>query len=294
VTDNEPDNRPSETAMTAAAARAAHLVVDDPPLIFSDALAAALLGERADELIGYHRQYPTHPILSAARGQVICRSRYAEDRLAAAAAAGIGQYVVLGAGLDTFAYRSALSGQVSVFEVDRTATQNWKRAAIAAAGIEVPAGVAFIAADLGADELGTGVLTDALAAGGFDFGKPAVISWLGVIMYLDRAAVGQTLSALAACAPGTELIADYMLPAALRDEAGNQYVELIGQAAAQRGEPWQSFFAPDEMAALLDEHGFEAVGNIGQRDTVPGRMWQRTDSLRPIELSAIVRARLGS
>ena len=166
------------------------------------------------------------------------------------------------------------------------ATQNWKRAALAAADLDVPPGVAFIAAGLG-----TGVLADALANGGFDFGRPAVISWLGVIMYLDRATVGQTLSALAACAPGTELIADYMLPAGLRDATGDQYVELIGPAAAQRGEPWQSFFAPDEMAALLAEHGFECEGNIGQLDTVPRKMWHRADSLRPIELSMIVRAR---
>ena len=281
-------NEPSNTAMTAAAARAAHLVVDDPPYIFADALATAVLGERAYELIGYHRKQPRHPILSAARAQVICRSRYAEDRFAAAAAAGIRQYVLLGAGLDTFAYRSSLAGQVSVFEVDHAATQSWKRAALAVAGIEVPPGVAFVAAGLG-----TGELTDALAAGGFDFGQPAVISWLGVIMYLDRAAVAVTLAALAGCAPGTELIADYILSSELRDEAGNQYAELIGPAAAHRGEPWQSFFTPDEMAALLAEHGFELADNIRQRHTVPRAMWQRTDSLRPIELSAIVRATIG-
>ena len=274
--------------MTAAAARAAHLLVDEAPFIFADTLAAALLGGRADELIGYHREHPTHPILSAARGQVICRSRYAEDRLAAAVAAGIRQYVLLGAGLDTFAYRSPLAGQVSVFEVDHAATQSWKRAALATAGIEVPSGVAFIAAGLG-----TGELADALGDGGFDFGQPAVISWLGVIMYLDRRAVGQTLSVLAACAPGTELIADYMLPAGLRDVAGDEYVELVGPVAAQGGEPWQSFFAPADMTALLAEFGFEGASNIGQGDTVPKRMWQRGDSLRPVELSMIVRARLG-
>jgi methyltransferase (TIGR00027 family) len=287
---NEPSNsnEPSSTALTAAAARAAHLLVDEPPFIFADTLAAALLGERADELIGYHRLHPTHPILSAARSQVICRSRYAEDRLAAGVAAGIRQYVLLGAGLDTFTYRSPLAGQVSVFEVDHAATQNWKRAALAAAGILVPASVAFIAAGLG-----TGALADALADAGFDFGQPAVISWLGVIMYLDCASVGQTLSALAACAPETELIADYMLPAGLRDEAGDHYVELIEPFAAQRGEPWQSYFAPDEIAALLAEHGFEVADNIGQRHTVPRRLWQRSDSLRPVELSMIVRARLG-
>src|SRR5262249_12140318 len=101
---------PSQTALTAAAARAAHLIVDAPPFIFADAVASALLGDRGDELIGYHRQHASHPILSAARAQVICRSRYTENHLARAAANGVRQYVILGAGLDSFGYRPGLAG----------------------------------------------------------------------------------------------------------------------------------------------------------------------------------------
>jgi methyltransferase (TIGR00027 family) len=273
--------------MTAAAARAAHLIVDESPVIFADNCAAAVLGQHADELIGFHRQHSTHPILSAARGQVICRSRYAEDRIAAAVAAGLRQYVLLGAGLDTFAYRSPLAAQVRVFEVDHPGTQDWKRSALAAARIGVPPGVVFVPVDLAEDSL-----ADALRAAGFDFSQPAVLSWLGVTMYLARAAIGQTLGVLAQCAPGTELIADYMLPPDLRDEAGNFYTELIMPAAAQRGEPWLSFLAPDEMARLLSEHGFRETRQVRQRDSVPAELWQRADSLRPIELSMIAWARL--
>ncbi|MGO8961209.1 MAG: class I SAM-dependent methyltransferase [Streptosporangiaceae bacterium] len=119
------------------------------------------------------RRHAAHPILSAARAQVICRSRYAEDRLAEAVARGVRQYVLVGAGLDSFGYRSALADQVRVFEVDHRDTQDWKRAALAAARIDVPAGVTFAAA------LGTDSLTAALQASGFDFGQPAVVSWLG-------------------------------------------------------------------------------------------------------------------
>jgi len=296
---------PSNTALTAAAARAAHLIVDESPFIFSDTCAAALLGERAHELLGYHRQHGTHPILAAARAQVICRSRYAEDRLAAAAARGVRQYVVLGAGLDTFAYRSALD--LRTFEVDHPATQNWKRAAVAAAGLGMSSEVVFVPADLaagsagtgslgtgslGTGSLGTGSLASALRAADFDFSEPAVISWLGVLMYLDRSSIGQTLAVLANCAPGTELIADYMLPAGLRDEAGDEYVEQVGSAAAQRGEPWLSFLAPAEMTVLLTEHGFGAITHVRQRDAVPAELWQRTDALRPTELSIIACARL--
>jgi methyltransferase (TIGR00027 family) len=289
----QPSNPPasnhpaSNTAMTAAAARAAHLIVDGFPVIFADTCAAALLGERAEELIGYHRQNTAHPILSAARGQVVCRSRYAEDRVASAVAAGVRQYVVLGAGLDTFAYRSPIAAQVRVFEVDHPNTQDWKRSALASARIGVPPEVVFVPVDLAA-----GSLSAALRTAGFDFSQPAVISWLGVIMYLDRAAIGQTLDALAACAPGTELIADYMLPQDLRDAAGNLYAKLIMAAAAERGEPWLSFFAPDEMAGLLAEHGFREATQVPQRESVPAELWQRADTLRPIDLSMIAWARL--
>jgi methyltransferase (TIGR00027 family) len=282
-------NGPSNSAMTAAAARAAHLIVDESPFIFADTRAAALLGERADELIGYHRQHGTHPILSAARGQVICRSRFTEDCLAAAVAAGVRQYVLLGAGLDTFAWRSPLAAQVRAFEVDHPETQEWKRSALATARMSIPSSVVFVPVDLGA-----GSLASALRASGFDIGQPALIGWLGVTMYLDRAAVSQTLGALAGCAPGTQLIADYVLPEDRRDEAGKFYASMIMSAAAERGEPWQSFFAPDEMASLLAEHGFIPAAQIRQRESVPGRLWQRTDALRPIELSMIARARLGA
>src|SRR5581483_4708452 len=207
---------PSQTALTAAAARAAHLAVDSPPFIFTDSLAAPLLGDRAGELTGYHRQHAAHPILASARAQVICRSRYTEDRLARAVAGGVGQYVILGAGLDSFGYRSALS--VRVFEVDHPATQAWKRRALAGAGIAVPPSVTFVPADLA-----TASLTDALAAGGFDLARPALVAWLGVTMYLSREAIGAVLAAIAALAPGTEVIADYLLPEGLRDEAGDAY-----------------------------------------------------------------------
>ena len=223
---------PSQTALMAAAARAAHLIVDAPPFIFADTVASALLGDRADELVGYHRDHASHPVLSAARAQVICRSRYTEDRLARAAAAGLRQYVMLGAGLDSFGYRPGLVDKLQVFEVDHPATQQWKRQALAAARIPVPASVTFVPADLA-----TASLADVLPASGFDPAQPALISWLGVTMYLTRDAISMALTAISAFAPGTELITDYMLPASLCDAAGNSYAELVAAAAAERGEP---------------------------------------------------------
>jgi len=310
---------PSETALTAAAARAAHLVVDHDPCIFADTLASALLGGRADEFIGYHRSHGSHPVLAAARAQATVRSRYTEDRLAAS---GLGQYLILGAGLDSYAYRCPASG-VRVFEVDHPATQRWKRRALAAAGIAVPDTVTFVPVDFeraiprghphsghsggGGPASGhpgggpggppgggqrDGLLTASLRRAGFDLTRPALVSWLGVVMYLTRDAIGQTLADLGALAPGSEIVADYMLPAGLRDDAGDDYVSQVMPVAARRGEPWRTFLAPGEMTALLARHGFGQAEHISQRDSIGPACWDRSDPLRPIELSRLAHATL--
>jgi methyltransferase (TIGR00027 family) len=274
--------QPSGTALTAAAARAAHLIVDDEPRIFTDPLAARLLGSRADELIGYHTAHGTHPVLSGARVQVACRSRYARDALARAAAVGVAQYVILGAGLDSFAYQGGLAARVRVFEVDHPASQQAKRAALAGAGVPVPGNVCLVPADLTADSL-----IRCLAGAGFDTQAPALFGWLGVTMYLTAEAVAETMAAVAGCAPGTELIADYLLPPDARDEAGALYGRLVAQASAERGEPWRSCFTPREIAGLARDSGLGAARSIAQRDTIPARLWRRTDSLRPADLAVL-------
>jgi len=288
------NGQPSFTALTAAAARAAHLVVDGEPVIFADPLASALLGERADELLSYHTSHGTHPVLAGARTQVTCRSRYTEDALARAAGRGVTQYVVLGAGLDSFAYRNGgLAGgrRVRVFEVDHPATQDWKRRALAHARVTVPDGVTFVPADLAADapaDLAADTLPGLLAAAGFDSSAPALVGWLGVTMYLTGDAIAATLAALGGLAPGSEVIADYMLPAELRDDAGAVYGSLVAQASAERGEPWLSCLAPEEMADLARAAGFAAVRNVSQRDAIPAALWQRSDALCPTDLAMLL------
>ena len=275
----------SQTAFTAAAARAAHLIVDRPPWIFADALALDLLGDRGAELVGYHRAHGTHVVLSGARGQVVCRSRFAEEGLAAAVGRGVAQYLILGAGLDTFAYRSDLARLVRIFEVDHPGSQDAKRSRLAAAGIAVPGNVEFVPFDFEAESL-----TGTLARSGFDPSRPAFVSWLGVTMYLTEAAIGQTLAEVGGLAPGTEIVADYLLPEGLRDEAGSAYAEQVAPVAAQRGEPWLSYFAPAQMSALLERSGCAPLRHVGQRDVGDATTWQRTDSLRPVALSMIVHA----
>jgi methyltransferase (TIGR00027 family) len=281
--------------MAAAAARAAHLLVDAEPFIFADPLAATLLGERAGELIGYHRLHGTHPVLAGARVQVTCRSRYTEDALGRAVSRGVTQYVILGAGLDTFGYRAdpgAPAGRASrlrVFEVDHPATQEWKRGALAAASVAVPENVVFVPADLSAQSL-----RSCLRAAGFDAAAPALVSWLGVTMYLTREAITRTLSAVAGFAPGTGLIADYMLPENMRDEAGAVYGGLVARAAAQWGEPWLSVFAPDELSDLAHQCGFASARHVRQRDTVPAGLWTRGDSLAPADLAMLFHGTVAS
>ncbi|MFF4776782.1 class I SAM-dependent methyltransferase [Microtetraspora fusca] len=277
--------QPSQTAIITAAARAAHLVVDGEPFIFHDTVAAALLGEHAEQIIGFHRAHGEHLIMSGVRAQVTARSRYTERRLAELVRDGLEQYVVLGAGLDTFAYRSDPAARVAVFEVDHPATQRWKRELLAAAGIPLPETLTFAPADLETADLGSG-----LAAAGFDPSRPSLVSWLGVSMYLTAEAVAAALAAVGRFAPGTELIMEYALPPALRDERGAAYAEFALPAAAERGEPWLTFFTPDDLSALLERQGLETVEHVRQADSVEPALWRRSDSLRPTDLCRLVRA----
>ena len=228
------DGQSSFTAFTAAAARAAHLIVDAAPVIFADTQAEAMLGERAEEYIAFHRAHGTHPILAGARAQATCRSRYTEDSLADGIRRGIGQYVLLGAGLDSFASRSPLAAQVRVFEIDHPATQEWKRRVRAAAGsVRAAAGsVTFVPVDFARDSL-----RDRLGQAGFDFARPAFGSWLGVTMYLERSAIEQTLTVAGGFAAGSEIVVDYMLPAGLRDEAGDYYAEQVARRPPSEASP---------------------------------------------------------
>ncbi|MBN1170590.1 MAG: class I SAM-dependent methyltransferase [Micromonosporaceae bacterium] len=279
----------SHTALMAAAARAAHLIVDGQPTIFADTLAEALLGSSAEELLGYHRAHHDEPILVNLRAQMVCRSRFTEERLAAGVAAGIDQYVILGAGLDSLAYRWQRVDRLRVFEVDQPATQQWKRQQLAQAGIAEPETVSFVPLDLN-----DGQLAAKLSNAGFDASRPAVASWLGVTMYLSQTTLDATLAAVGDLAPGTELIMDYVLPKHLRDAAGQRYAELIAPAVSEIGEPWRTCLAPDEVAAMLQAHGFEVLENVGQSDSIGAELWNRDDALYPSELLSIVRARVRS
>lgn len=266
----------SQTALMACAARAAHLVVDSPPYLLDDPVATRMLGTRADELLDYHRLHGTHPVLSVARAQVTTRTSFAEGCLQAS---GLDQYVLLGAGLDSFAHRSPLAGTVRVFEVDHPETQEFKKS------VAPPAEVTYVPADFETNDM-----LECLQRGGFDPARPAFVSWLGVSMYLDLPAIERVLTVVGSFASGTELVADHMLPPADRDEAGNAYVAAVAPNAATGGEPWRTFLSTTDMAGLLTRHGFTRTRPITQRESVDPALWTRTDTLRPISLSALAHA----
>lgn len=272
----------SRTALSCAAARAAHLIVDDQPVIFADPFAVKLLGTDGAEILGYHRRFATAPILAGARTAVVCRSRFTEDRLAAS---GLTQYVILGAGLDTYAYRTAGAEGAVVFEVDRPQSQQAKRAALRAAAIALPPNVTFVPIDFENDRL-----IDTLSESGFDATQAAFVSWLGVTMYLTREALTATVAAVGSLPPGTQLVADYMLAPHLRDDAGRAYAAAVGDAAAAGGEPWVSCYAPEELTGILTRHGFSTVTHVRQADALDPGEWTRTDALRPMEVSALLHA----
>jgi len=246
---------PSRTALRAAALRAAHQSLDGGR-IFADPLAGPILGAAPEAILGATADAAA---TRSMRRFIAARSRFAEDRLAEAVARGVRQYVVLGAGLDTFAHRNPFADRgLRVFEVDHPATQSWKRRRIAEAGLEVPASLTFAPIDF---EQRT--LTAGLAQAGFDAAAPAFFAWLGVVVYLTREAVTETLRFIAALPLGSAVAFDYGEPASAYPPAEQPRQVRRAANVAALGEPWISRFRPKELAALLAEAGFDAVEDLG-------------------------------
>src|SRR5215472_384695 len=278
----------SRSAQMAAAARAAHLEVDRPAFLFEDTMARRLLGEQAEELLSYHHKSGSqHPVLLGTRLAVTTRARFAEDRLAAAVSSGVSQYVILGAGLDSFAVRSTLGPGLAIFEVDEPQTSAWKGDVLRAAGLAIPANLHLVAGDLGRDPL-----IDLLHDAGLDLDAPAFVSWLGVTMYLPIRAIESTLRALAGLAPGSEIVFDHVLPTNARDAGGAQYAEFAESVGAANGEPWLTAPGLVEARRLVASAGLEIVGQPLLEQWVDSALWNRTDELRPSLVWAMAHARV--
>src|SRR5580658_4493078 len=268
------EGRPSFTAMETAMLRAAHLLWDAPPKIFEDTLALALSGcanevelrERFDafvaELAAKAGSGPAQSIINSFRISVAVRSRYVEDELAQAIRRGVAQYVILGAGLDSFAYRRPEVGEVlRVFEVDHPATQAWKRARLHELNVATPANLAFVPMNFEQQSL-----IESLRISDYRSDAAGFFSWLGVTWFLTPDAIFDTLRMVASTAPGSEIIFQYMLPVAPLDEESRQRLELLHNWAAARGEPFVTFFEPADLVERVRKLGFAEVSHFGPEE----------------------------
>jgi methyltransferase (TIGR00027 family) len=276
------DARPSATARRVALRRAAHQILD-APLVFEDPLALAIVGA-GRPATDIFRGEDTR-LGRAMRAFMAARSRFAEDELASAVARGVRQYVVLGAGLDTFAYRNPFGPSLRVFEVDYPATQAWKRAQLEAAGIRIPSSVTYTPVDFE-----RGATFAALIESGFDAGAPAFFAWLGVTMYVAEDAVMAMLRRIAAMPPAGGVVFDYAVGPWLLGPVEQMVFRALADRVAAVGEPWTTFFEPQTLATSLRRMGFARVLDLGVSDINDRYFYGRRDGLRVGTLARLIGA----
>lgn len=251
------EKQPSRTARAAAGHRAAHQVLEQGS-IFADPLAVPILGADAEAATETAR---AHPETRGMRLFIAMRSSVAESALRTGVEdRGVRQLVVLGAGLDTFAYRNPFADRLKVFEVDHPATQAWKRRRLGEAGVALPASLVFTPVDFERDGL-----LDRLTAGGFDPAQRTFFTWLGVVPYLTKPAISATLALVAGIRGGAEAVFDYSDPPASLDPDAHASHQARAARVAAMGEPFLSYFEPPALHAELTGLGFDRIDDLGPR-----------------------------
>jgi methyltransferase (TIGR00027 family) len=218
------------------------------------------------------------PFTRPFRASIVARARFIEDLVVEQIGRGVGQYVILGAGLDTFAQRRPeLASRMRVFEIDRPGPQAWKRRRLIDLGFGVPPFLRFVPVDFESGE----AWWERLAVSGFDAGQPAVVASAGVSMYLTGEAIRATLRQVAALAPGSTLVMSFMLPIELTDPEIRPAVERAAAGARANGTPFISFFTPSEMLALARDAGFKEARHVSAAMLAQRYFAGRADGLRP-------------
>jgi methyltransferase (TIGR00027 family) len=269
------DPAPDSTAVRVALWRALHVEADPPPHVLEDMVGLKLAAPDA----GWRERPDMNPqFIKAFRASIVARARFIEDLVVEQARQGVGQYVILGAGLDTFAQRRPeIASRLSVFEVDQPGPQAWKRQRLVELGFGVPDWLRLVPVDF---EAGDSWLQK-LAAAGFDAAKPAVVVSTGVSMYLTKEAVMATLRQVAALAPGSTLAMSFLLPLEMADPEVRPGLERAAQGARASGTPFISFFTPQQMLALAREAGFKDARHISANMLAERYFAGRTDGLSP-------------
>jgi methyltransferase (TIGR00027 family) len=268
---DEPDN----TAVRVALWRAMHVQVDAAPHVLDDVVGLQLVAPPDD----WRDRPDMHPDFTRGfRASIVARARFIEDLVTDQADAGVTQYVLLGAGLDTFAQRRPeLGATLRIFEVDQPGTQAWKRRRLLETGYGTPDWLRLVPIDFETGES----WWDGLTAAGFEPDRPAVVASTGVSMYLSKDVNAATLHRLASLAPGSTVAMTFRLPAELIDEADRPGLEMSSRGARNAGTPFVSFYAPDEMLALARDAGFRDAQYISTESLTDRYFAGRADDLRP-------------
>ncbi|RDI68911.1 class I SAM-dependent methyltransferase [Nocardia pseudobrasiliensis] len=266
---------PDHTAVRTALWRALHVREDRPPHVLDDEIGLALV----DPEPGWLDRPDMDPEATRrTRASIVARARYLDDLVAEQVAAGVDQYVILGAGLDTFAQRhSEIAGRITVFEVDQPQTQAWKRRRLLDLGYGVPSWLRLVPVDFEAARS----WWDQLVDNGFDLSRPAVVASAGVSMYLTRQAITATLRQIAELAAGSTLAMTFLLPRELLEPEQRPQLDMAVRGARASGTPFRSFFTPEQMLALARESGFTGTRHVSAADLAERYFTGRTDGVLP-------------
>lgn len=266
------EGRPSRTALRVATRRAAHQLFDSPKVL-DDPFAVRIIGRDVAGTLSRLADRLS-PSARYMRAFMAVRARFAEDELALAVRRGVAQFVILGAGLDTFAYRNPFPN-LRVFEVDHPATQEWKRQRLQTENIAIPDSVTYAPVDFNSQ-----TLADGLCAANFQADKPAFFSWLGVTMYLENQTVLDTLRLIHSMSPENGVVFDYTVPRHLLDPMGKLVLGEIMRRVAAAGEPFRGFFAPAELEAALKQIGYRHIEDLNSEAINARYFANRKDSLK--------------
>ena len=266
---------PDGTAVRVALWRALHVEVDAPPHVLDDSVGLQLV---APDYPWRERPDMDPQRMSLFRASIVARARFIEDLVADEAGRGLRQYVILGAGLDTFAQRQPqIAAKLTIFEVDQPGTQAWKRQRLIALGYGIPDWLRLVPVDFEAG----GSWWKELPTAGFDASRPAVVVSTGVSMYLTRSAIMATLRQVSALAPGSTFVMSFLLPTELADPEVRPGLEAAVRGARASGTPFISFFTPAEMTAMAREAGFKQARHVSAATLGERYFAGRSDGLRP-------------